>query len=95
MKRVWISLLVFLVFVSLAALTKSWWFPEGLRDRWHETWIKTPVSTGDPKEMLREEHVQLLVKMENEYREKIDEQRRLHVELLKQWEHLKGSLPTR
>ncbi len=70
------------VMVILASVTKSWWFPEGLRDRWHAAWVSYPAKEDSPRAALLSEHAQQMAELEKSFREMITAEKNKHTGLL-------------
>ncbi len=82
MTKIWMILAGVAIFVTLAAITKNIWFPEGLRNRWHEAWISYPGDDEDPKKALLSNHARRMAGLESQYREIIEKEKAEHTELL-------------
>lgn len=93
MTKVWIVLGLTAVVVFLAAATKSWWYPEGLRDQWHQAWITYPAEET-PKAALLAGHERRMAALETEFREKIEKEKTANTSLLAERASLTDLKPT-
>lgn len=77
--------------VIVASATKSWWFPEGLRDRWHEAWTSYPEGAEDPRAALLASHTRRMAEMESQFREMIMKEKARNTGLLAEKARLSGT----
>ena len=56
MKRLWIVLVTVAVFAIALAATRNLWYPNEVREEWHEAWLTSAGGGKDFRKALIEEH---------------------------------------
>lgn len=89
MKKTWWSLLFLATVVVALSITKSFWWPSGLSEKWHRAWLSAPSTPSDARQLIIEDHERQKEAIRVEYETKIEDQKRVNEKLLAEYEDLK------
>ncbi len=82
LSKIWMVLGVLAITVTMAAATKTLWFPDGLQNRWNKAWITYPSEESTPRVALLSGYAHRMAELENYYREMIEKEKARHIGLL-------------